>query len=132
MIDWTEKLKDEIVAGLETHSLRKLCLLNPHLPCRDSITDYMAKDAEFSTRCARAREDHAEVMDDKILEVAEKVENGALDPRAGSVIISAYQWRASKLKPKKYGDKIDHTVEIDVKLSERISQARNRAPKNEP
>ena len=103
-IDWTHELQSRIVQGLESHSLRRLCALNPDLPCRDSITDYMGVNADFSAKCARAREDHAEVMDDKILDVAEKVENGTLDPKAGSVVISAYQWRASKLKPKKYGD----------------------------
>jgi len=102
MIDWTPELKARIILGLESHSLRRLCELDPDLPCRDSITDYIALDQDFSAKCARAREDHAEVMDDKILAVAEKVENGTLDPKAGSVVISAYQWRASKLKPKKY------------------------------
>ena len=36
---------------------------------------------------------------------------GLIDPKAGSVVISAYQWRAAKLKPKKYGDvsKLMHT-----------------------
>jgi hypothetical protein len=43
-------------------------------------------------------------MDDRILEVAEKVEKGILEARAGSVVISALQWRASRLAPKKYGD----------------------------
>lgn len=116
-IQWTPELQQRIIDGLESHSLRKLCLDNPDLPCRDSITDYMATDEKFSAKCARAREDHAEVMDDRILEVAEKVEKGSLDPKAGSVVISAYQWRASKLKPKKYGDKIDHnlTGELSVK-----------------
>ena len=108
MIDWNQELMDRIVDGLEQSSLRKLCAAHPDLPSRDSITDYMGKNAEFSARCARARQEHAEIMDDRILEVAEKVEKGELDPKAGSVVISAFQWRASKLAPKKYGDKITH------------------------
>ena len=109
MIDWTESLKDRIVKGLEEQSLRKLCASHPDLPSRDAITDRMKRDDEFAARCARAREEHAEFMDDRILEVAQKVENGELEPRAGSVIISAFQWRAAKLKPKKYGDRTEHT-----------------------
>lgn len=117
MIDWTQELRDSIIQGLETQSLRKLCASNPDLPDRSTITDYMAKDTDFASKCARAREDHAEVMDDKILEVAEKVERGVLDPKAGSVVISAYQWRASKLKPKKYGERIqqEHSGEVGIK-----------------
>ena len=128
MIDWTQELQDMIVDGLETSSLRRLCAANPNIPSRDTITDYMGKNAEFSARCARARQEHAEVMDDRILEVAEKVENGELDPKAGSVVISAFQWRASKLAPKKYGDKLglDHSGEVSVNLAARISKARSR------
>jgi hypothetical protein len=111
VIDWTPELKQRIIDGLEDYSLRKLCELNSDLPSRDSITDLMAKDEDFSSRCARARENHADVMDDRILQVAEKVENGTLDAKAGSVVISAFQWRAAKLKPKKYGERIqaEHT-----------------------
>jgi hypothetical protein len=45
------------------------------------------------------------------LEVAQRTESGLLDPQAARVAISAYQWRASKLKPKKYGDKLDVTTD---------------------
>lgn len=103
-IKWTPELESRIVQELETQSLRKLCATSDDLPSRDSIQRYMDQNADFASRCARAREDHAEVMDDKILDVAQRVEDGTLDPKAGSVVISAYQWRASKLKPKKYGD----------------------------
>ena len=49
----------------------------------------------------------ADLMDDKILDVADNstTETAAAD----RVKISAYQWRASKLAPKKYGDKLDLT-----------------------
>ncbi|MDR5729427.1 MAG: hypothetical protein RB191_18595 [Terriglobia bacterium] len=130
MINWTPELKAKIIEGLETKSLRKLCASDPTLPHRDTITDYFAIDADFSAKCARAREDHAEVMDDKILEVAEKVEQGTLDPKAGSVVISAYQWRASKLAPKKYGDRTvlagDPENPLAIGLASRISEARKR------
>ena len=45
-------------------------------------------------------------MDDRILEVAGRVEQGDLDPHSAKVVISALQWRASKLKPKVYGEKV--------------------------
>ena len=113
MIDWTDALKDRIVKGLEEQSLRKLCAANPDLPSRDAITERMKRDDNFAARCARAREEHAEFMDDRILEIAQKVENGELDAKAGSVIISAFQWRAAKLKPKKYGDKMEIEHRVD-------------------
>lgn len=43
-------------------------------------------------------------MDELVLDTARDVVAGKVDPHAGKVAISAYQWRASKLKPKVYGD----------------------------
>lgn len=54
-------------------------------------------------------------MDDKILDAARRVDVGELDPNAAKVIISAYQWRASKLQPKRYGDRLDLAVTGELK-----------------
>ena len=64
---------------------------------------WMAADPEFATNIARARDEQAELMDDMILETANACTNETF--QADRVKISAYQWRAGKLKPKKYGDK---------------------------
>jgi hypothetical protein len=64
----------------------------------------MDQDEDFRARCAHARASHGEMMDDRIQDVAEGVLEGNIDPQAGKVAISAFQWRASKLDPKKYGD----------------------------
>ena len=57
------------------------------------------------------------MMDDRIQDVAEDVLKGKIDPQAGKVAISAFQWRASKLDPKKYGEKLDvnATGELTIK-----------------
>lgn len=75
------------------------------MPHRSTVIRWMADDERFATKCARAREAQADLMDDKILDVAEAStsETAASD----RVKIAAYQWRASKLAPKKYGDKLD-------------------------
>ena len=62
------------------------------------------EDAEFDTKCARAREWQGDYMDDLILETANACTSETA--QADRVKISAYQWRASKLAPKKYGEKV--------------------------
>lgn len=47
-------------------------------------------------------------MDDLILDAAEKT--NANNANAMRVKISAYQWRASKLQPRRYGDKLDLNI----------------------
>lgn len=66
----------------------------------------MIKYPEFNMRMAQAREDQGDYMDDRILGVMEQVEKGYMNPDAGRLLISAMQWRASRLKPKRYGDKV--------------------------
>jgi hypothetical protein len=69
----------------------------------------MADNKDFEAKCARAREMQADLMDDKIIEAAEACDEE--NYQSTKVKISAYQWRASKLAPKKYGDKLAHTGE---------------------
>lgn len=64
----------------------------------------MEADPHFAAKCARAREAQADLMDERILEVADNCTPETA--QADRVKISAYQWRASKLAPKKYGDKV--------------------------
>jgi membrane protein implicated in regulation of membrane protease activity len=59
----------------------------------------------FEAKCTRARGLQADLMDDKILEAAEACNED--NYQSTKVKISAYQWRASKLAPKKYGERVD-------------------------
>ena len=56
--------------------------------------------------------------------MVEEIRNGTLDANAGRVIIWANQWRAAKMRPKRYGDKLDikHTgnLIIGIKRNERV------------
>lgn len=101
---YSEDLADAICERLrEGESMRQICR-DPEMPGRRTVEEWMAKDQGFRAKCARAREDQADLMDDRILEVAGKTERDEIDPQAARVVISALQWRASKLKPKVYGD----------------------------
>lgn len=99
---------------LEGESLVDICE-HSAMPSRATVYRWMDENAEFETRCARAREGQADYMDALILRTA----NGttADSAQADRVKISAYQWRASKLSPKRYGDKqeITHSGSVDVR-----------------
>lgn len=100
--DYSDELAETIIDGLlDGDSMRTICA-KPEMPHRSTVLRWMEAHPQFAARCARAREMQADVMDDKILETADgcNSENAA----AARVKISAYQWRAAKLAPKKYGD----------------------------
>jgi hypothetical protein len=97
-----ERICEELMAG---NSLRKICEADD-MPDRVTVIRWMGKDEAFATKCARARDEQADLMDDRILDVVNKCEDGKLDPHVAKVVMSGLQWRAMKLKPKKYGDKV--------------------------
>jgi hypothetical protein len=111
-----ERICNELMEG---KSLVKICAVED-MPDRVTVIRWLSTKPEFATKYAHARETQADVMDDLILDVANKctAETAAAD----RVKIGAYQWRAAKLQPKKYGDKITHggdpnspmTVQLNV------------------
>ena len=106
---FTPELAGRICELLEDGmSLRQIGAL-PDMPDRGTVVRWMQSDEKFADMVDRARVEQADLMDDRILEVAEKVERGELNPHAGKVVISAFQWRAEKLKPKRYGNRLDVT-----------------------
>jgi Bacteriophage Sf6, terminase small subunit-like len=101
---YSEKLVERICRELmQGKSLIKICDAKD-MPDRVTVIRWLERHPEFATRYARARESQADLMDDLILDVAEKSTNDTA--AADRVKIGAYQWRAAKLKPKKYGEKV--------------------------
>lgn len=95
----SDAICDRIIEG---ESLRRICSA-ADMPNRSTVLRWLDEHQEFAAKYARARELQADYMDDMILEAAEATDEG--NASAQRVKIGAYQWRASKLKPKKYGDK---------------------------
>ena len=106
---FTEELADRICERLlNGDSLRQICA-DESMPNRSTVYRWMDENEAFAAKCARAREAQGDYMDDLIYDEARECTNDNF--QAARVRISAYQWRASKLKPKKYGDRItqEHT-----------------------
>lgn len=106
-----EELCRRVVNG---ESLRAICD-DDFMPSYWSIFRALDANPEFASRYARARELQAEFMDHKIMAVADAVTPESA--QADRVKIAAYQWRAMKLAPKKYGDRlnVDQKSEVTVK-----------------
>lgn len=109
--DDTAKLKEEISKRLsDGESLKSICK-DGWMPGRSTVMEWLQKDEEFRTKCARARETAVEGMVEEILTIADDVDEC---PKSRGVRISARQWIAAKLMPKKYGDKVTHDLGADT------------------
>jgi hypothetical protein len=94
------------------------------MPDKSTIFDWLRRHPEFADHYVRAREDQAETMAEEIVDIADETpdtvpvydkEGNVIDIKLDSAYISwqknridARKWTASKLRPKKYGDKIVH------------------------
>ena len=95
----------EIMAG---KSLRTICAMEG-MPAASTVYAWLGQYPEFSDMYTRAREVQADVLADEILEIADS----DLDPNRARVMIDARKWLAGKLRPKKYGDRVELDHKVD-------------------
>jgi hypothetical protein len=100
-----DTILERIASG---ESLSAICR-DDNMPGMSVVFTWLKADKDFSDKYARAREAQADVLFDKILEIADDPKE---DPRRSKLRIDARMWAASKLKPKVYGDKIEQTHEV--------------------
>lgn len=146
--EFSQDIADAICGRLaEGESLRAICD-DEAMPDKSTVFRWLGRDAEFRDQYARAREAQADALFDDILSIADDgrndwmerknkddqnlgwVENGeAL--RRSALRVDARKWMAGKLKPKKYGDKLElennHNLSDPMKaLFERIATGGNK------
>lgn len=115
---FTPVLAERILTRLaQGESLRRVCA-DPDMPNRSSVLKWLNEDDEFSSRYARACEARTEHLVDEMLEIAD---DAKLDPQDKRVRIDTRKWLATKLLPKKYGDRVE--VSGTVSLEQLVGQS---------
>lgn len=134
---------DRLAVG---ESLRSICR-DEAMPCLSSVFKWLGLHPEFADQYARAREEQAESLADEIVSISDEADVAAkhegedvrlaLDATAiarNRLRVDARKWVASKLKPKKYGDRIQHandpenpidgwTADKEARLAELMKKA---------
>jgi len=91
-------------------SLRKVC--EPaSMPSKSTVFLWLANRDDFSDQYARAKEESADSHADDIIDIADDPE---IHPQDKRVRIDARKWLASKLKHRKYGDKLEIGTDPDA------------------
>lgn len=120
---YTPELGDRVCDLIATSSLGlKHLLTDETLPCQATVYNWKRNHPEFLEKYLRAREDQADYMVDETIEIADdgtndfmtivkgdksyEMENKEVTSRS-KLRVYARQWAASKLKPKKYGNKME-------------------------
>jgi len=79
--------------------------------------DWFAKSTQLADRYARALAMRADRKAERIDELAEACIAGDVEPNAARVAIDAHKWTASKLAPKKYGDRMQSDIDLAVTVT---------------
>lgn len=105
---WADMICEMLINGA---SLRAICL-SEDMPALSTVMKWLGNEPEFAEQYARARELQQDTYADEITHIADTEP----DPQRARVRIDARKWHASKLAPRKYGDKIEtvHSGEVAV------------------
>ena len=120
--DFTQETADRICAQLaEGKSLRTICKADD-MPSCVTVYAWLRLHDEFLKQYTRAKEDSADALAEEMLDIADDGTNDWYDQQIteGVVLkkpdtehinrsrlrVDTRKWIASKLKPKKYGDKV--------------------------
>lgn len=131
-----DRICEDIADGL---SLREICKKND-MPSRATVFKWLADIDGFSDQYARARDDQAEAYADEITQISDQTpELEPVKDADGNIVelkmnsayvqwqknrIDARKWVAAKLKPKKYGDKVEHTGSMTMNISDEALNAK--------
>ena len=117
---------------MQGESLRAICA-SEGMPDKTTVLDWLAKEKDFSTQYAHAKEVQMDLMAEEILDIADDGTNDWMEKKddedncigwrengeavqRSKLRVDTRKWLMSKLAPKKYGEKqeIKHSGSIGL------------------
>jgi hypothetical protein len=135
--DYTPELADKICSQLaEGKSMRTICKADD-MPDASTVFRWLRSKPEFCQQYTRAKDESADALVDEMLDIADEASNDWMevhDPEnpgyrfngehvnRSRLRVDTRKWVASKLKPKKYGEKLDiaHSGSIETTSREAL------------
>src|ERR1700674_4134407 len=104
----------QIASGLP---LTRICKA-PGMPVLRTVYRWLmdAKHEAFSHQYAQARLEQADTLADQMMDIADRATT-AEEAQIARVQIDTRKWIASKMKPKKYGDRIAQEIDATITSS---------------
>lgn len=133
---YTKELADRICSLIiEGKSLSSIVKTEEGMPNADTIFSWLSLHKEFSENYARATEQRTEAQLEQLNELGDTaiaLSQSTGEKRAGAVVQAVrvkadnLKWVMSKMKPKKYGDKLDMTSDGKAITVEVINYAKSK------
>lgn len=126
---YTEEIATEIFSRLSAgQSLHKICK-DDHMPSFMTVFNWINSKPDFLDRYDNAKIMGCEAMAEELMEIAE---DDSRETQRSRLMIDTRKWYLSKIKAKKYGERLDTTVTHqfanldDDELEARIKELENK------
>lgn len=123
-IEKTKQLKDKICELIATSNKGLRAVSKEAGVGITFLLEWLRNDSEFAAQYARAKQEQADILFEEILEIADETSNDTIHVPGknggegydvpnkewidrSKLRVDARKWAASKLAPKKYGDKME-------------------------
>jgi transposase-like protein len=119
---YTQELADKVCEEIaQGYSMRTVCKADG-MPNISTLFKWIREKSEFSQQYAKATEERTEAMSEDLLDIADDGSNDLMRIQKGNetyeienkevtnrskLRVDTRKWLMSKMKPKKYGDKLD-------------------------
>jgi hypothetical protein len=128
---YTEDMATELFARLSAgQSLHKICR-DDHMPAFMTVFNWINAKPDFLDRYEQAKGKGCEAMAEEMMQIAD---DDTVDVQRSRLMVDTRKWYLSKIKAKKYGEKLDTTVThkfssmADDELDARIIELENQTP----
>ena len=123
---FNQKIADEICEGLAMGYSIRTVLKPDHMPAISTFFRWMREHEDFQKQYARSKQEAADAMAEDLLDIVDDGTNDWMTINKGGYEMQVVdkeavmrsrlradtrRWLMSKMKPKKYGDKLDLTSE---------------------
>ena len=128
---YNEEIANEILERIVLGESLRSIVKDDHMPVISTVFRWMSHNEEFSKQYTRAKEEQAELLADEIVAISDEAEtvvktygDGMTEVVFDSTAVArnrlridARKWVASKLKPKRYGDKLELAGNPDAPIT---------------
>jgi hypothetical protein len=115
--EFNQRTADRICAQLaEGKSLRRICA-RKDMPQKRTVLRWLEEKPDFAAQYARARDEQADGYFDELMDLQQRA--NADNAHAIRVRADIIKWACSKLKPKKYGDRLGVDMQADITMREK-------------
>lgn len=122
---YTPELAEAICARLEAGTCLADICRDEGTPSVRTVLRWADENEEFGAEYRRAQAAQAEWLDAEVQRISETAKDRD-SAAAARVKITALTWRASKQAPKRFGDRVDLTVDANIDLASLIDRGRQR------